>query len=130
MTIDEQTRHALHNRLDEALGAEHAATLMSYLPPVGWADVATKQDLALVRRDIVALGKDVEVLRSDIGKDMEVLRSDIGKDMEVLRSGLGREFADRLHDTIGAQTRQLLFGLAGAVAASVGLVVGGAQLFG
>ena len=46
MTIDERKRHALYRRLDDVLEREHADTMMELLPPVGWADVATKQDLA------------------------------------------------------------------------------------
>jgi hypothetical protein len=49
MAIDERSRHELHRKLEEVLGPEEAATLMSHLPPVGWADVATKQDLAHLR---------------------------------------------------------------------------------
>ena len=45
MTIDERSRHALFTKLEEVLGSEEATTLMEYLPPVGWAEVATKRDL-------------------------------------------------------------------------------------
>jgi hypothetical protein len=45
MSIDERKRHALYERLDEVLDGEHADALMELLPPVGWADVATKRDL-------------------------------------------------------------------------------------
>lgn len=45
MAIDERARHDLFARLEEILGQEHAAVLMEHLPPVGWADVATKHDL-------------------------------------------------------------------------------------
>ena len=45
MAIDERTRHQLFLRLEEVLGDEDANTLMEHLPPVGWADVATKRDL-------------------------------------------------------------------------------------
>jgi hypothetical protein len=45
MSIDEQSRHQLYRRLEEILGPGPAATLMEHLPPVGWADVATKRDL-------------------------------------------------------------------------------------
>ena len=45
MAIDEQSRHALYRQLEQVLGGEATNTLMAYLPPVGWADVATKQDL-------------------------------------------------------------------------------------
>jgi hypothetical protein len=45
MTIDERTRHDLFVKLEGILGADDANTLMEHLPPVGWADVATKRDL-------------------------------------------------------------------------------------
>ena len=47
MAITEQNRHQLYQRLEEVLGREQAATLMEHLPPVGWADVATKRDLEM-----------------------------------------------------------------------------------
>jgi hypothetical protein len=46
MAVDERRRHRLFQRLEEVLGPEEAAALMEHLPPVGWADVATKHDLA------------------------------------------------------------------------------------
>ena len=46
MAVDERSRHQLYRRLEEVLGPEAATTLIEHLPPVGWADVATKQDLA------------------------------------------------------------------------------------
>ncbi|MEX2393226.1 MAG: hypothetical protein WD826_01980 [Actinomycetota bacterium] len=45
MAIDEQSRHLLYQRLKEVLGPGEASTLMEHLPPIGWADVATKRDL-------------------------------------------------------------------------------------
>ena len=46
MAVDERSRHALYRRLEEVLGPEAATPLIEHLPPVGWADVATKHDLA------------------------------------------------------------------------------------
>lgn len=45
MSITEDSRHTLFQTLIEVLGREQAITLMEHLPPVGWADVATKRDL-------------------------------------------------------------------------------------
>ena len=49
IAITESDRHRLHEALIASLGAEEAATLMEHLPPIGWADVATKTDLDHLR---------------------------------------------------------------------------------
>jgi hypothetical protein len=43
--IEERARHELYRGVEELLGTDRADTLMSLLPPVGWADVTTKTDL-------------------------------------------------------------------------------------
>jgi hypothetical protein len=45
MAINERTRHRLFLKLENTPGPADAAALMELLPPVGWADVATKHDL-------------------------------------------------------------------------------------
>ena len=45
MPVDERARPRLLDKLEAVLGTEEAAILMEHLPPVGWADVATKRDL-------------------------------------------------------------------------------------
>ena len=46
MAVDERRRHELHSSLEATLGRDPADTLMGMLPPVGWADVATRHDLS------------------------------------------------------------------------------------
>lgn len=45
MSPTDRARAHLYERLDQALGTDAADSLMDHLPPVGWADVATKHDL-------------------------------------------------------------------------------------
>jgi hypothetical protein len=61
VSIDERQRLALHEAAKESWGAEVAVTLMEMLPPAGWADVATKQDIELMR---AALHVDLADLRT------------------------------------------------------------------
>jgi hypothetical protein len=49
MAPDEASRLELYHKLEETIGHDPATTLMEYLPPTGWADVATKADLAALQ---------------------------------------------------------------------------------
>ena len=48
MAAGVRTRHEMYSGLEEKLGTKVADALMAHLPPVGWADVATKQDIGAV----------------------------------------------------------------------------------
>jgi len=48
MAIDERRRLELADVVKRTLGDEAGLTLMEMLPPIGWTDVATKQDLEVV----------------------------------------------------------------------------------
>ena len=52
MVVDDRSRHELYRRLEEVLGLEAATTLIEHLPPAGWAEVATKHDLANLEQRI------------------------------------------------------------------------------
>jgi hypothetical protein len=62
MSVDERRRLQLADAAKRALGDDAGITLMEMLPPVGWADVATKQDLLVVRGDIDLLRRDLGLL--------------------------------------------------------------------
>ncbi len=55
MQIDERTRHEMYLGLEEKLGTDVADALMAHLPPIGWADVATKRDLDELERHVALL---------------------------------------------------------------------------
>lgn len=65
MAVDERSRHNLHVRLEQVLGETEAETFMEMMPPVGWADVATKRDLdnlaVATKRDIDNLAVAVDL---------------------------------------------------------------------
>lgn len=52
VSVNERQRLKLYERLEEALGHDHAEVLMEYLPPVGWNDVARRHDLDLFRSEV------------------------------------------------------------------------------
>jgi hypothetical protein len=99
MALDERSRHELYLRLAETLGPEAATTLMEHLPPVGWADVATKRDL----------DQSAALLRSDLGQQADRMRAEFYK-------------------TLAEQTRIIVLANIGTIVAVAGLVYGAARL--
>lgn len=79
MTITEAERHQLYQRLEAVLGPDEATTLMEHLPPVGWADVATKRDLDHLQQSLEAQLANWELrlesrLRDQLGEGLRDLR--------------------------------------------------------
>jgi predicted amino acid-binding ACT domain protein len=64
------------------LDEEAADTLMELLPPVGWADVATKTDLQHLRDEMQA---DIKNLRDELKGDIKNLRDELKGDIQNLR---------------------------------------------
>ncbi len=149
MAITEESRHRLYQRLEEVLGVDQAAVLMEHLPPVGWADVATKRDLdaatALTSKDLqtyaVATRHDVEMavagLRLEIGalaestrSEFVAVRSEIGALAESTRSefvSVRSEIAasgDRLRAEWRRDLLTQTFAILAANAAAAGVVLG------
>ena len=73
MAVSEESRHALHRRLDEVLGPDHAVALMEYLPPVGWADIATKHDLSALEERIDLRFQKVDLRFDAVDKRFDVV---------------------------------------------------------
>jgi hypothetical protein len=67
MSVDESRRILLHDAARTAWGAEAALVLMEMLPPSGWGDVATRQQL----------DQKVEALEDRFDLRMDALRSDV-----------------------------------------------------
>ncbi len=63
MSITEASRFQLRTAIGKILDEEAADTLMELLPPVGWADVATKTDLQHLRDELKG---DIRNLRDEL----------------------------------------------------------------
>lgn len=115
MEVDDRSRHELVQRLDEVLGPEAADILMSHLPPVGWADVATKRDLdALEERMNLRFERTEERLIARLNLEIGGVRQDMAEGTGSLRQEIGAlqaEFAN--------QTRQIMFAMIGLIFTAV-----------
>jgi hypothetical protein len=103
MALDERARHELFLRLQEVLGPERAETLMELMPPVGWADVATKRDL-------------------------DALEQRVDLRFEAMEHRLLSAFRGELLTAVTTQTRTLVLANMGAVLTTAALAFAAAKL--
>ncbi len=113
MAVDERGRLALADAAKRAFGDDAGITLMELLPPVGWADVATKQDLlALEAR-----------MDSRFTPRFESLEASVREALET-RMGKVEDKLDDLSRELRAQTWKLMT----LMVAVVGTVVAALRL--
>ena len=91
MAISQGKRTELHQELREKLTVDTADTLMDYLPPDGWSEVAMKSDLASLE---VALKSDLALLRAEVKADIAELRTATQSDIAELRTATQKDIAE------------------------------------
>lgn len=141
MAVDERARIQLQKSLEQTLGADSAVTLMTLLPPVGWADVATSRDVDGVRQELRALEGRIEdrFAVQDARTDARFAQFDARFDAADARfDALDQRLDDRFEATerrlealfrrelvaaVAGQTRTMVAGLMGTA-----LTVGGLAL--
>ena len=128
MAIDERSRHGLYLKLEQVLGPEEATTLMEHLPPVGWADVATKHDLGEVRADVEKFRADMEKFRVDTKHDFEQLRVDTKHDLEQAIQASTHALTASFRGELVALQRHMVFAMTGSMVSMAALAFAVAQL--
>jgi hypothetical protein len=123
MTINEESRHRLHQRLEQVLGDTEAGTLMELLPPVGWADVATKHDLAALEERIGLRFAPLELRLDHLEVGLADLKADLKHEIEGRFSLLETHFSELRADfrTTMLTVLSVMVVLVGAVIAAVKL---------
>jgi hypothetical protein len=101
VAITEESRYQLFQRLEELLGPEKVATLMELLPPVGWADVATKRDLDHVQQ---VLDSKIDASFGALDSKICTLDGRIDRLGVELRAEMFREQRNQTLAIIGANT--------------------------
>ena len=127
--IDERARHDLHRALEHLLGTKAADTLMTLVPPAGWAGVTTTDDLRRLEARL-----DARLARERAGAEAALSRLAVG--VEALEGRLARvdarscQLEGELVRAIREHTRTLLLALLGAVVAMSAVSLGTVSLAG
>ena len=102
MSVTEFQRHQVFQWLEANMGPEKAAVMMDLLPPVGWGDVATNGDLA--------------VLRSEVRAEIAGVRTEVA------------ELRGEMHEQLGHMTRTIVLSVLAANTALATAVLAALQV--
>ncbi|HVM41753.1 MAG TPA: hypothetical protein VM618_13340 [Acidimicrobiia bacterium] len=125
MTGSEVVRHRVFDAFQRSHGVEVASDLMELLPPAGLPELATKQDLAVLKADLVgefrsevgSVRNELGFLRGDVAAEFASVRSDMAVESASLRAELAAMRAE-LKDSLLAQTNRYVRWMFGAIVIS------------
>lgn len=117
MAGTQASRQRLYRELGDLLSQEAVDELMDAIPPVGWGDLARRQDVTTLGH---ALRGEMSQLRSELHGEMSELRSELRGEMSELRGEMRTEMA-HLESSLTAAMRLQLFSMIGAMFTLAGL---------
>jgi hypothetical protein len=109
MAISEESRHRLYQRLEAILGHDEATVLMEHLPPVGWADVATKRDLDTLAEHIDLRFEQMDLRFQEV--DRRFHEVEVRSQQRFEQMDLRFQEADRRFDQVDGRLARLEQGL-------------------
>lgn len=124
MALDERHRLALHEAARRAFGPEPAITLMELLPPVGWADVATRTDVDGLHRQIAEVDRRLS-MRIDSLHERISTRID---SLEERMAGLAAEIRSDLRADMAAWGQRMTMWLVTVIIAGFAAAVAAARI--
>ena len=127
MVLDERARHELFLRLEQVLGPESAETLMEMMPPVGWADVATKRDLDALEQRMGLRFELVDQRFAALDERFGALDQRFDASEQRLLAAFRSELLAQ-SNAITAQTRTMVTANLGALLSMAALAFGAARL--
>ncbi len=119
MSIDDRSRQELFQRLDEALGPKAAEVLMAHLPPVGWADVATKHDLAALEEHMNMRFDGMEERTNMRFVEVDERFSTLQGFLEERIEKVEERVIGRIHAEVAAQSRTMIFAMMSLILTAV-----------
>ncbi len=138
MAITERSRHQMIIALKQALGEEAAMTLTEHLPPGGPVDLATHQDIVLLRQEMDQRFAQVDQrfaqidqrfaqidLRLD-GVEQRLSGVDVGLDQKLENFEL--RMLSKLDQRFEAQTRSIMVAFVTSLIGFGGLMLGAVAL--
>ena len=131
MAIDERDRHRLHQRLDDVLGIDEAATLMAHLPPVGWLDVTTNQQLSALGERMDARFETMETRFNARFEGVDARFEGVDARFEIVDAKidvLRHEFGEQLALGLRDQLRVLVFTFVACMLTFASVVIAAVKL--
>ena len=129
MVVSEESRHVLYQRLEEVLGRQEATTLMEHLPPVGWADVATRRDIDELHHEIEVMHHDFDGLHTRLDDYHQFTEREFGNVRDDIRTiGVRLDGFQARFDQVHTEFRTMMLAVMSMMVVLVAAMVAAVKL--